>query len=369
VAYGSSITAHGGYLAGVVPALTRAYPAAQIELQRIGRTGFDSVLAAFDARSVIAHTPDLVFVEFAVNDHAAGIKPFIAAALHGIVAQIRAALPACEFVFVYHGRIIDGARAERTQIDLPESVADALGAPSIDVDELSAGLVALGQATYLGDSPDALTTDGTHPTGERLIGIPFAEALLAIVACEGEPASQATESAPIPTFDGETFCRLMMERHQLPDMSLFNGIVVTPAEPAPRGARDVPSLFERARTLTPKTFAVSGAWADGAATRVVASMYHRPDLLVAQEAGATLRVSGCARFAVFMGFSTGTALDVRIDGAATTIVPQAIVSPAGQSVWPLLVVAGLDDRPHTIEVVASSPLTAFSEIYTLEPLR
>jgi hypothetical protein len=371
VAYGSSITVHGGYLAEVVPALARAYPGARVELQRIGRNGFDTVLAAFDAQSVFVHKPDLVFVEFAVNDHAAGIKPFIVAALQGLVARIRAALPSCECVFVYHGRILYDARAERAQIALHEAVGEALGVPSIDVDELSAQLIARGQASYVGDSPDALTTDGTHPTdaSARLVGIPFAQAFLAIVAGAGARAAQpAGELDTAPPFDGETFCRLMMERHQLPDMRLFNGIVVAPAGPAAHVESDTASLFRRARSWAPREFASPGEWGTGSATRAVASMYHRPELLVARAAGATLRVPRCSRFACFMGFASGTTLDIRIDGAGTTITPQAIVSPTGQSVWPLVVVTGLSDGAHTIEVVAGGSMTAFSDVYTIEPL-
>ncbi len=366
VAFGSSITADGGYLARVVPALERVYPGAHAELQRIGRNGFDSVLAAFDAQSVAARRPDLVFVEFAVNDHAASVKPFIAPALRGIVAQIRHAAAACEFVFVYHGRIVEGVRADRAHLAMHEIVADALAIPSIDIDELSARLVARGQAAYAGDSENALTTDGTHPSAatERLIGIPFARALLDIVASEAATAAPANGAHMAPPFDGETFCRLMAERHQL-HMGIFNGIVATAGG---RAAGTTDDLFRRARRLAPRPFAVSGAWGTGEVKREVASMHHGAELLIAREAGATLRFAGGARFACFMGFANGATLDVRIDGAAATVTPLPVVSATGQSVWPLLVADGLSDAGQTIEIVANGPMLAFSDIYCIEKI-
>jgi lysophospholipase L1-like esterase len=343
-----------------------AYPRAHAQLQRIGRSGFDTVLGAFDAQAVVAYRPDLVFVEFAVNDHAASIKPFIAPALRGMVAQIRAAVPACEFVFVYHGRVIDGERADRAHLAMHEAVAGALAIPSIDVDELSAQLVARGGAIYIGDSDEALTTDGTHPAAaaERLIGIPFADALLRILASEREPPVPVPAAPHAPPFDGETFCRLIMERHQLPHMGLFNGIVATAGlAHETSGASD--ALFRRARRFAPHAFAVSGEWGIGEVKRVVPSMHYGAELLIAREAGATLRLPGCTRFACCMGFANGAPLDVRIDRAPAAVTPVPIVSALGQSVWPLLVANGLSDAGHTIEIVANGPMLAFSDIYCI----
>lgn len=385
VAFGSSITERGHYLAAVAPALLRAYPAAQLRLTKIGRSAFDSVWAAFDAQSAVAERPDLVLLEFAINDYYVGIRPFIAPALLGTIAQIRETLPECEFVFVYHGRLDAGVPADRTQIEIHDAVAQVLDIPSIDVDRLSADLVARGAAVYVGDAARALTTDGTHQAeaAADLIGQPFAAALgeilragsdleppvelppladLATAAVAASGGTLAGSIVPQITFDGETFCRLMAERHAL-DMSAFNGMILS--KPGPESELACDTLFRRARRAAPSDFIASDGWGvrQGKPRR---GIYHRDESLVALEAGATLRFPLLSRFACFLGFANGSTITVRIDGVSGTILPKVAVAGEARLLFALAVANRLDEGRHVVEISADAPQIAFNDIYYID---
>lgn len=102
VAYlGGSITAAPGWRVYSLDGFKRQFPKARFtEINAaIGGTGSD--LGAFRVgRDVIAHKPDLVFIEFAVND--GGADPDrVQASMEGIVRQILHADPATDICFVY----------------------------------------------------------------------------------------------------------------------------------------------------------------------------------------------------------------------------------------------------------------------------
>ena len=118
VYFGGSITAGAGasdgertsYRALVGQWLTTTFPKSVVTNvdAAIGGTGSD--LGAFRAGwDVLAHHPDLVFVEFAVNDGGSP-EPMIDRAMEGIVRQMRRADPATDICFVY--TFVSGQRAE-----------------------------------------------------------------------------------------------------------------------------------------------------------------------------------------------------------------------------------------------------------------
>lgn len=99
--FGGSITEQNGWRIQSAELLKKLYPKAAIRSinAAIGGTGSD--LGAFRlAHDVLRHKPDLVFIEFAVND--AGAKDDrVRKAVEGIVRQIRKALPDSDICFVY----------------------------------------------------------------------------------------------------------------------------------------------------------------------------------------------------------------------------------------------------------------------------
>jgi lysophospholipase L1-like esterase len=367
-----------------VPALERAYPSADIRLRALGRNGFDTVLAAFDAQSVVAEQPDLVIIEFSINDQSPAIRPLIVPALLGIMSQVRAARPDCEFIFTYLTRAGDAVAGGAPEVRIHDALAELAGIPSIDLAGLSAELVASGAATYQGGSDHALTRDGVHhtPAAARLLGEPFGAALAAVVAA-GSPDGRA---AALPTlagaqaelgfaaafrFDAQTFGKLMTDRFDLSDHQNLDPeryvdlVYVSGPDPAPLWAS--PTLFERARRTTPRDFLAAGDWAIGRAKYKVENLSHNEDLLVAVGAGATLRFPACGSFACFTGFASGGTLAVRIDGRETVVRPPALNANGALQHWPLIITNGLQDRRHAIDIVADGSSMAFSDIFYVEP--
>ncbi|MDH4478110.1 MAG: SGNH/GDSL hydrolase family protein [Verrucomicrobiaceae bacterium] len=102
IAYlGGSITAQPGWRVKTLERFQKTYPEAKIsEIHAaIGGTGSDLGVCRLK-QDVLDHKPDLLFVEFAVND--GGTAPEqIFRCMEGIVRQTWRALPECDICFVY----------------------------------------------------------------------------------------------------------------------------------------------------------------------------------------------------------------------------------------------------------------------------
>ena len=133
--FGGSITAQAGWRPKTLEHFRKTWPQAKFaEINAaIGGTGSD--LGVFRlAQDVLEKKPDLLFVEFAVNDGAAAPDQ-IRRCMEGIVRQTRRARPDCDVCFVYTvtealvGPLLEGKfpRAAATM----EEVADRYGIPSI----------------------------------------------------------------------------------------------------------------------------------------------------------------------------------------------------------------------------------------------
>jgi len=373
VAYGSSITLQGYYLSQIVNEFGGVNPASNVKLTIIGRDGWDTVFAAFGCAEALREPPDLLFIEFSVNDHAPSIEPFIGPALEGIIDQVRTAAPDCEIAFVYNMRMLDiDVRAKQFSIGRYEAVADANGIPSLDLDAAFVEIVTRGDARYRGaaEDDDALTTDGTHhtPAAARLAGKPFARALLDIIASPEHRATvDGSVAEPVPAFDGAAFSRIIMARHGFTDPQYIENAMIRIPSNQPAFVTESP--FRRARCLAPRDLIVAGNWALGEVTKTVPSMYHRPELLIATEPGATFRFA-CGSFFCIMGFTKGLVmhLTVRIDGE--TFRPRACFIwdlDTQQSVWVLAITHGLSDAAHLVEVVAETPMVGFTDVFVFAP--
>ena len=171
VYFGGSITAGAGasngdltsYRARVGQWFETTFPNSKITNVNAAIGGTGSDLGAFrTGRDVLAHKPDLVFVEYAVND--GGAPPdMIDRSMEGIVRQIRRANPNTDICFVYTfvvGWLNDfkaGKLVRSMQRD--EIVAEHYGIPAVNVALPAARKLLDGSLTN-----EQFSKDGVHPT-------------------------------------------------------------------------------------------------------------------------------------------------------------------------------------------------------------
>lgn len=173
---GGSITQAPGYRVQFEEWLRKTYPAVKLNTINagIGGTGSDLGVVRIDEQ-VLSHNPDLVFVEFAVND-AKTDSLQIVRSMEGIVRKIRTHAPTTEICFLYttnkaqEETILSGTHWRSARI--MEQVATHYGIPSISMDFAVASLVrqnklvmhALKGMNY--GEKIRFTEDGTHPGEE-----------------------------------------------------------------------------------------------------------------------------------------------------------------------------------------------------------
>ena len=213
VAYlGGSITAAPGWRPQTLDLFRRTFPAARFaEINAaIGGTGSD--LGVFRLQhDVLQHRPDLLFVEFAVND--GGADPVrIQQAMEGIVRQTRRADPHTDICFVYtlaENQLPDLLRGTfQRSATAMEAVADHYGIPSIHFGVEVARRVAAGQLIFKGPRPAEVSPtnrpmlfsdDGVHPlveTGHTLYTAAVEQALPALRAASATAGPHA-QPAPL----------------------------------------------------------------------------------------------------------------------------------------------------------------------------
>ncbi|MBV9849384.1 MAG: SGNH/GDSL hydrolase family protein [Armatimonadetes bacterium] len=270
----------------------------------IGGTGSD--LGAFRlGRDVLAHRPDLVFVEFAVNDGGAP-EAMIDRAMEGIVRQIRRADPDTDICFVYTfvvgwlpefqaGRLVHSVQRD-------EIVAAHYGLPSVNMAVPAARKLIDGAMTAA-----EFSKDGVHPTdaGYRI----YADALIAFLTQQRDD-------------------RARPHKRRLP--------------PALR-----PDSLEHARMIGADTITPAPGWA--VTDRDSTGRF--PHLLASDTPGATQTVgfSGpiLAMFYV-LGPDTG-AFDYKIDdGPWQTLDPFDVFAKGYARAHYRLLADGLPDTPHTL---------------------
>jgi hypothetical protein len=159
----------------------------------IGGTGSD--LGAFRAgRDVLSRRPDLVFVEFAVNDGGAP-DATVDRSMEGIVRQVRRADPAADLCFVYTF-VTDwlpdlGAGRLHPSVQRDEIVAAHYGIPSVNVALPAARKLLAGTMTR-----EEFSKDGVHPTdaGHRI----YADTLIAFLQAQAARKEAAARPRPLP---------------------------------------------------------------------------------------------------------------------------------------------------------------------------
>ncbi|MDO5307883.1 MAG: SGNH/GDSL hydrolase family protein [Planctomycetia bacterium] len=172
--FGGSITEAGnGWRSQSMAKFAETYPNAKFEEinAAIGGTGSDLGVYRMD-EDVLKHDPDLVFVEFCVND---GGTPHdqIIRQIEGIVRKIWRHNIDTDIVFVYTYRLghenkyRDNNRAD--SVEAMESVANFYALPSIDFNVPVVDLAQKGKLIYqqeTGEAPEGVVVfsrDGVHP--------------------------------------------------------------------------------------------------------------------------------------------------------------------------------------------------------------
>jgi len=203
VAYlGGSITAQPGWRPKTLAHFQKTYPQATFSEVNAAIGGTGSDLGVFRLKQdVLDFKPDLLFVEFAVNDGGAPPEQ-IHRCMEGIVRQTWRALPSCDICFVYTiteslvPPLFDGQypRAAAAM----EQVAEHYGIPSVHLALEVARLAKEGKLVWKAPLPKPLpengplvfANDGVHPypeTGHELYLQAMVRALAPIQAASGKP--------------------------------------------------------------------------------------------------------------------------------------------------------------------------------------
>ena len=216
IAYlGGSITAQEGWRPKTLAWFQKQYPKAKLSQinAAIGGTGSD--LGVFRLKQdVLDHKPDLLFVEFAVNDGGAAPQQ-IYQCMEGIVRQTWKTLPDCDICYVY--TLVAGMAPTLQEGKFPraasamEKVAAHYGIPSIHLGLEVARMAKEGRLIFQGNLPktaaekEALgdkivfSPDNVHPfaeTGHELYLQAIVRSLTPIRAAGKTPAPHAL-SAPL----------------------------------------------------------------------------------------------------------------------------------------------------------------------------
>jgi lysophospholipase L1-like esterase len=153
---GGSITAQEGWRVQTLQRLRAAYPQATIKEinAAIGGTGSDLGVMRYQ-RDVLRHKPDLVFVEFAVNDGLATPER-IWQQLEGIIRQTWGANPSTDICYVYTLYALAGGYEKPLrrglnpwQASADDMLAAYYGIPSINVALRTVQLAEAGKLLYV----------------------------------------------------------------------------------------------------------------------------------------------------------------------------------------------------------------------------
>lgn len=199
--FGGSITAaENGWRSLTTAHLRAKFPGVIITEIMAGLPGTGSDLGACRLeQDVLRHRPDLVFVEFAVNDSATP-PARIERTMEGIVRQIRRANPRTDIWFVYtlSAPGLDDLQAGRFQASAlaMENVAARYGIPSLHFGLEVARRVTDGSLVFKAPEASAFSHDGVHPTaiGHEIYFTTLARSLPALLTTRAAGA----QGLPVP---------------------------------------------------------------------------------------------------------------------------------------------------------------------------
>lgn len=152
----------------------------------VGRGGVGSASGVFFAGDEICgQAPDLVFVEYAINDSYDFLTPLALRrpAIEGIIRSIRLRHPECDICLVYMHHVLRGDEIGAVVADY-EELAEHYGLPSVHVGRYLIDLVSRGGWSFRGEGGlPALLRDECHPLpeGNRLIAELLGAALARLI--------------------------------------------------------------------------------------------------------------------------------------------------------------------------------------------
>lgn len=211
VAYlGGSITAQAGWRVYSLDWMQAKFPQAKFKeiYAAIGGTGSNFGVFRLHEQ-VLQYPPDLLFVEFAVNDSNTDPETIIRA-MEGIVRQTWEASPLTDICFVY--TIKEDFLETETKGELPlsaramEEVADNYGVPSINFGFEVASQVNGGKLIFANKESKEVNgipvfcPDGVHPsieTGHRIYNTILSRSLEALQGCGKTKATKHKLPGPI----------------------------------------------------------------------------------------------------------------------------------------------------------------------------
>jgi lysophospholipase L1-like esterase len=171
VVYGTSLTAAGQWSSQMLTALQASYPGL-LTLVNSGGSGMESNWGVANLQTrVLDHNPDVVFIEFSVNDAVDRFKLTLARANANLVTMmngIKAAKPDCEIILQVMNPVIDrpeGNAGWRPNLHLYQQAYREIGKQNrlLVIDHMPAWQAVLdeGDAIYRG-----FVSDGLHPGAE-----------------------------------------------------------------------------------------------------------------------------------------------------------------------------------------------------------
>jgi lysophospholipase L1-like esterase len=218
VAYiGGSITEANGWRPFTTKWLREQFPKTEIREINAAIGGTDSLLGAFRmTEHVMQYEPDLLFVEFAVNDSGNPDDAQVKATMEGIVRQAWSAPKKPDIVFTYT------TVAMQTPVQRHQAVADAYDIPTVDFQEAIKALCGPGLVDWR-----ILAQDNVHP-GDWGHGI-----YAAVLATYLKQQMALTEAVPPPdTLPPAVFSDAYTSAHLIPATATsqpLEGWTVNPA--------------------------------------------------------------------------------------------------------------------------------------------
>ena len=177
IAYlGGSITAQDGWRPKTLRWFQEQYPKARVSEINAAVGGTGSDLGVYRLRhDVLEHKPDLIFVEFAVNDSGAAPER-IHRSMEGIVRQAWQDNPATDFCYVYTiaGSMLDTLKAGKLPRSAAamEELAAYYGIPSINMGLEVARLEKAGKLVFKAAKPE--TDQEKAAVGDKILFSPDA---------------------------------------------------------------------------------------------------------------------------------------------------------------------------------------------------